>query len=74
MGVSLMFVGVRQQNGCFDTHTFIQFSTYEKRCDGIAVVQNVKTIMCQKGDTLPLTLAPLGGGKGPPLWFFANSS
>ena len=28
MGVSLFFVGVRQQNGCFDTHTFIQFSTY----------------------------------------------
>ena len=28
MGVSLIFVGVRQQNGCFDTHTFIQFSTY----------------------------------------------
>ena len=28
MDVSLMFVGVRQQNGCFDTHTFIQFSTY----------------------------------------------
>ena len=29
MGVSLIFVGVRQQNGCFDTHTFIQFSTYD---------------------------------------------
>ena len=28
MGVSLICVGVRQQNGCFDTHTFIQFSTY----------------------------------------------
>ena len=28
MGVSLIFLGVRQQNGCFDTHTFIQFSTY----------------------------------------------
>ena len=28
MGVSWIFVGVRQQNGCFDTHTFIQFSTY----------------------------------------------
>ena len=28
MGVSLIFVGARQQNGCFDTHTFIQFSTY----------------------------------------------
>ena len=28
MGVSLIFVGVRQQNGCFDTHTFIQLSTY----------------------------------------------
>ena len=28
MGVSLIFVGVRQQNGCFDTHTFIHFSTY----------------------------------------------
>ena len=27
-GVSLIVVGVRQQNGCFDTHTFIQFSTY----------------------------------------------
>ena len=27
MGVSLICVGVRQQNGCFDTHTFIQFST-----------------------------------------------
>ena len=22
-------MGVRQQNGCFDTHTFIQFSTYD---------------------------------------------
>ena len=31
MGVSLIYVGVRQQNGCFDTHTFIQFSTYVKR-------------------------------------------
>ena len=30
MGVSLIFVGVRQQNGCFDTHTFIQFSTYAR--------------------------------------------
>ena len=29
MGVSLIFVGVRQQNGCFDSHTFIQFSTYD---------------------------------------------
>ena len=29
MGVPFIFVGVRQQNGCFDTHTFIQFSTYE---------------------------------------------
>ena len=28
MGVSLIVVGVRQQNGCFDTHIFIQFSTY----------------------------------------------
>ena len=32
MGVSLIFVGVRQQNGCFDTHTFIQFSTYGCAC------------------------------------------
>ena len=40
MGASLIFVGVRQQNGCFDTHTFIQFSTYE--------------FMCQEGGTLPL--------------------
>ena len=32
MGVSLIFVGVRQQNGCFDTHTFIQFSTYVPTC------------------------------------------
>ena len=31
MGVSLIFVGVRQQNGCFDTNTFIQLSTYEQR-------------------------------------------
>ena len=29
MGVSLIFVGVRQQNGCFDTHTFTQFPTYD---------------------------------------------
>ena len=29
MGVSLICVGVRQQYGCFDTHTSIQFSTYE---------------------------------------------
>ena len=29
MGVSFIFVGVRQQNGCFDTHTFIQLSTYD---------------------------------------------
>ena len=28
MGVSLIDVGVRQQYMCFDTHTFIQFSTY----------------------------------------------
>ena len=28
-----------------------------------------------RAGTVPLTLAPLGGGpKGPPLWFFANSS
>ena len=27
----------------------------EKHCDGVAVVKNVKTIMCQEGDTLPLT-------------------
>ena len=26
-----------------------------KRCDGVAVVKNVKTIMCQKGGTLPLS-------------------
>ena len=29
MGVSSSCVGVRQQYGCFDTHTFIQLSTYE---------------------------------------------
>ena len=28
MGVSSSCVGVRQQYGCFDTHTFIQLSTY----------------------------------------------
>ena len=28
MGVSLIGVGVRQQYMCFDTHTFMQFSTY----------------------------------------------
>ena len=28
MGVSMTGVGVRQQYGCFDTHTFIQLSTY----------------------------------------------
>ena len=33
MGVSLIFVGVRQQNGCFDSHTSIQFSTYADECD-----------------------------------------
>ena len=27
-----------------------------KHCDGVAVVENVKTIMCQKGGTLPLML------------------
>ena len=32
-----------------------------KRCDGVAVVKkNVKTIMCQKGGTLPLKLSVLG--------------
>ena len=25
-----------------------------KHCDGVAVVKNVKTVMCQKGGTLPL--------------------
>ena len=25
-----------------------------KHCDGVAVVKNVKTIMCQEGGTLPL--------------------
>ena len=29
MSVSLIGVGVRQQYVCFDTHTFIQFSTYD---------------------------------------------
>ena len=28
MGVSFICVGVRQRYGCFDTHTFLQFSTY----------------------------------------------
>ena len=28
-----------------------------KHGDGVAVVKNVKTIMCQKGGTLPLTLS-----------------
>ena len=28
MGVSFICVGVRQQYGCFDTYTFLQFSTY----------------------------------------------
>ena len=27
-----------------------------KHCDGVAVVKNVKTVMCQKGGTLPLRL------------------
>ena len=27
-----------------------------KHCDGVAVVKNVKTIMCQEGGTLPLTI------------------
>ena len=44
MGVSLIFVGVRQQNGCFDTHTFIQFSTYE--CVLLVVVQPLVRIYC----------------------------
>ena len=45
MGVSLIFLGVRQQNGCFDTHTFIQFSTYEPKCNvltGGAAVPSTK--------------------------------
>ena len=31
MGVSINGVGARQQYGYFDTHTFIQFSTYAQR-------------------------------------------
>ena len=30
------FVGVRQQNGCFDTHTFTQFSTYGQGKQGLS--------------------------------------
>ena len=30
-----------------------KWSTW-KHCDGVAVVKNVKTIMCQEGGTLPL--------------------
>ena len=36
----------------------------ETNCDGVAVVKNMKTVMCQKGGTLPLTLA--GYGVSPP--------
>ena len=44
IGVSLIFVGVRQQNGCFDTHTFIQFSTYG-HCHLIYIPFLKKTIL-----------------------------
>ena len=37
MGVSFIFVGVRQQNGCFDTHTFIQFSSYGSEPVGVII-------------------------------------
>ena len=34
-----------------------------KHCDGNAVVKSVKTVMCQKGGTLPLTAHILYGGQ-----------
>ena len=37
-----------------------------KYCDGIAVVKNVKTIMCQEGGTLPLTTLYVVGSVVPP--------
>ena len=39
-----------------------------KHCDGVAVVKNMKTIMCQEGGTLPLTRAPLGYFYNAPHW------
>ena len=43
MDVSLMFVGVRQQNGCFDTHIFIQFATYASRTYSIRLTANLRS-------------------------------
>ena len=31
---------------------------HRKHCDGVAVVENVKTVMCQNGGTLPLICGP----------------
>ena len=57
MGVSFICVGVRQQYGCFDTHTFLQFSTMvvcASSCARICArgLQNMQVIT----HTWPLTM------------------
>ena len=45
MGASSSCVGVRQQYGCFDTHTFIQLSTYAQVIKRSAV-SDVRVTSC----------------------------
>ena len=43
MGVSFICVGVRQQYGCFDTHTFLQFFTYDPNWGPADLLGDTKT-------------------------------
>ena len=66
MGVPFIFVGVRQQNGCFDTHTFIQFSTYGVNDFKYCLPTSLQyTITFALGAACRLKLAP--GAPSPPL-------
>ena len=57
---------------------FIGYRGYEKDSSQYVKIMPIKHRQARKGILYKfhfLTLAPLGGGaKGPPLWFFANSS
>ena len=55
MGVSLIFLGVRQQNGCFDTHTFIQFSTYGAVRAGLGLPGQGRPVSLSGAETEALT-------------------
>ena len=78
MDVPFIFVGVRQQNGCFNTHTFIQFSTYgsvladpsNQRIRANFFLNRIHSLACLPSQALAISPSfTAQGGLVPPLAF-----